>query len=94
MECQTVTYKFHAIQQMFARRINELVVEEVVSSGEVIANYADDKPYPTVLIHKFVENQPFHVVVARDGNGNCYIITAYRPNTLLWEADFRTKRKL
>jgi hypothetical protein len=93
MQCQTVTYKFHAAQQMFARRITEPEIEIVVATGEIIANYPDDKPYPSVLLHKFVDTRPLHAVVARDNEGNCYVATAYQPNPVLWETDFKTKRK-
>lgn len=80
MECRTVTYKFHAVQQMFARRITEPEIGVVVATGEVIANYPADKPYPSVLLHKFVNTRPLHAVVAQDNEGNCYVVIAYQPD--------------
>ncbi|WP_128546573.1 DUF4258 domain-containing protein [Larkinella soli] len=36
MECKFVTYRFHAIQQMFTREISRLEVEQVLANGEII----------------------------------------------------------
>lgn len=93
MECQTVTYKFHGAQQMFARRIIEPEIETIIATGEVIANYPDDRPYPSVLLHKFVGIRPLYAVVARDTAGNYYVVTAYQPDPALWESDYKFKRK-
>lgn len=94
MKCQSVTYRFHAVQQMFSRDIRELEVEQVLFDGETIASYPTDKPYPSLLLFKFVNNRPLHIVVSQDGEGNCYVITAYVPDSALWEADYKTKRKV
>jgi len=63
------------------------------ASGEVIAEYPDDSPYPSVLILASVAGRPLHVVAARDdGAKHCYVITAYVPDPAQWGSDFRTRK--
>ena len=78
---------------MFERAIGQPEVIEVAKSGEVIAEYLDDEPFPSFLILGFVRSRPLHVVVGvEDETGSCYIITAYDPDPALWEEDFKTRR--
>jgi hypothetical protein len=93
MKCQVVTYRFHAVQQMFSRDISQIEVEEVLGDGEIIAYYPTDKPYPSVLLFKFVNDRPLHIVVSQDSENACYVITAYEPDSSVWESGYRTKRK-
>ena len=68
------------------------MISDLFQSGEVIASYPEDKPYPSVLLLGFVLQQPVHVVVARDpASGACHIVTVYRPDPLLWGPDFKTR---
>ena len=85
-------YRVHAIKRMFERDIEELEVEDIVKSGEVIEEYIDDKPYPSYLSLGFINNAPLHVVYAKDYEGNIIIITTYRPTLQKWENDFKTRK--
>src|SRR5471030_1267248 len=40
----------HAFERMFQRGIDLDAVAQVISSGEVIADYPDDQPYPSTLL--------------------------------------------
>ncbi|MEW6386979.1 MAG: DUF4258 domain-containing protein [Thermodesulfobacteriota bacterium] len=94
MDCDELVFSGHAIQQMFARGIRTGAVRRVIEGGEVIADYPDDLPFPSCLVLGWVEGRPLHVVVARDAaRRRCYVVTAYIPDPLLWEADFKTRRK-
>jgi hypothetical protein len=67
---------------------------KVVRAGEHIAEYPDDRPYPSSLILGYVGSRPVHVVVARDLKDDaCYVVTAYVPHKSLWSDDFRTRRE-
>jgi hypothetical protein len=78
---------------MFERAIGQPEVIEVINSGEIIAEYPDDEPFPSFLILGFVRSRPLHVVAAvEDETKDCYIITAYDPDPALWEEDFKTRR--
>jgi len=77
---------------MFERNIEPGTVIDIVRNGEIIKEYADDKPYPNYLILKFAKGKPVHVVVARNAeNCFCFVVTVYEPNPLFWSADFKNK---
>jgi hypothetical protein len=71
-----------------------ILSKEVLLDGEVIASYPTDKPYPSILLFKFVNGRPLHIVASQDQEDTCYIITAYEPHSSVWESDYKTKRKL
>lgn len=61
----------------------------------MIADYPDDKPYPSRLLLGFVGGEPVHVVAAEDrSRKRCYAVTVYVPDPAQWEPDFRTRKKL
>lgn len=74
-------------------RIFEKEVYEAVCSGEVIEEYLDDKPYPSVLIYgKTADNRPLHMVCAYDESENlAIVVTVYHPNPKLW-IDYRRRK--
>lgn len=83
----------HAIERMFQRSLRPEHIRESLAKGEVIADYPDDKPFPSQLLLHLVDGQPLHVVVALDPvEQTCMIITVYQPDPRLWEPDFRTRR--
>jgi hypothetical protein len=94
VECNSVHFSRHAIERMFQRSIPPDEIFECIRSGEVIANYPDDSPYPSALLLGFTHGAPLHVLVARDDKTeNCYVVTAYRPDPELWGTDFKTRRE-
>lgn len=77
---------------MLERGILRSEVIRCVMQGEIIEEYAEDYPIPSCLILGFIkEGRPIHVVCSMD-NGYIYVITAYKPNLLKWENDFKTRR--
>ncbi len=81
---------------MFERSISPELAARAVHSGEIIAEYPDDQPFPSFLLLYFEQGKPLHVVVGKDTSaidGACYVITAYEPDIKLWNDDFRTRRK-
>jgi hypothetical protein len=69
-------------------------VESELKTGETIATYPDDEPYPSRLILGWVGGRPLHVAVADDPVGNVRIvIPVYEPDPTLWESDLRRRRK-
>lgn len=84
----------HAISQLFDCGISVDDVEKAIAHGEVIEAYPDDKPYPSRLVLHKVADRPIHAVVAENiHEQEIIVVTAYEPNLLLWDSDFR-KRKL
>lgn len=78
---------------MFERKISVDDVTDVVATGESIQDYPDDQPYPSCLLLGWRGSRPLHVVCADNhGAQETVIITAYEPDPLVWEPDFRRKR--
>jgi hypothetical protein len=50
---------------MFAGSITPELVARAVGSGEIIAEYPDDQPFPSFLLLYFEGGKPLHVVVGK-----------------------------
>lgn len=93
MECAEIVFSRHAVLRMFQRGISVGDVREVLATGSIIAEYPDDKPFPSRLVFGFVASKPIHVVVAFDSiSGRCDIVTAYVPDGQKWTEDFKSRR--
>jgi hypothetical protein len=92
-----VLYTSHAKKEMNEEefgKIKEHEVFEAIQDGEVLEDYLDDKPYPSVLIYgKSKLNRPLHVVCAYSDDDNmAIIVTVYQPNPDLWH-DYRRRKQ-
>jgi hypothetical protein len=93
MDCKNLHFSRHAFERMFQRGINPDAVARLVSGGEVIADYPDDRPFPSTLILGFHGGQPVHAVVARDPeSGECHLVTIYRPDPVMWDEAYKKRR--
>ncbi len=78
---------------MAERKITVEDVKNVLKTGETIASYPEDRPYPSRLILGWIGTRPLHVVVADNDEDNVQIvITVYEPDPTLWEDDFKRRR--
>ncbi len=77
--------------RMFERGISEADIREILSTGEVIADYPDDRPYPSQLLLGWIDNKPMHILTAETDNGETIIVTAYHPELALWEDNFKRR---
>jgi hypothetical protein len=92
MDCKDLRFSRHAFERMFQRGIDPNAVAQIVASGEVIAEYPDDQPFPSALLLGFHEGQPVHAVVAHDpATGGCHVVTIYRPDPVLWDQAFKKR---
>ena len=79
---------------MFRRNISLEAVKFILDTGEVIREYANDKPYPSFILLGFIDHRPLHLLVAKDADtGNCIMVTAYEPDKNVWSPDFKTKNR-
>ncbi|HYW76857.1 MAG TPA: DUF4258 domain-containing protein [Gammaproteobacteria bacterium] len=93
MDCAEVVFSGHAIRRMFERALGRDAILETVHTGEVIAEYPDDTPYPSYLLLGFVSGEPVHVVAAREAaTPRWFVVPAYRPDPAEWSDDFRSRR--
>jgi hypothetical protein len=90
-----IEYRIHASQRMFRRNIHEDDVEAVLKNGDIIEQYDDDFPLPSLLINgQTSKNRPLHVVAAINHTEKIVIvITAYEPDISRWSSDFSGRRK-
>ena len=91
MNCTEFEYSNHCLQKVMERDISIDAIEKVIKNGEIIKDYPDDKPYPSVLLLGFVNKKPLHVVTAYFRK-KCIVITAYYPDSKIWKSDFKTKK--
>ena len=88
-----VVFTVHAIKRMFRRRISEQDVHAVANTGEVIEQYPDDSPYPSILLLGRVNSRPLHVLLADNVlEKTVIIVTAYEPDDLRWRPGFKRRR--
>ena len=93
MECRRILFSRHAIERMFQRSVPPAVVRRIIDEDDRIADYPQDKPYPSTLLLGLEKGRPVHVLVAREGqSGDCVVVTVYRPEPNVWNDDFRTRR--
>ncbi len=93
MDYKQLTFSGHAVRQMFHRGLSKDDIVAVVKNGQIIADYPNDKPYPSYLMLGIVNNKPIHVVFAFDkDNKTGIIITAYIPDAELWNDGFQSRR--
>ena len=83
MNCEITHYSHHAFERMFERAITPDVIREDVTKGEIIANYPDDRPFPSALILGFDQARPIHIVAARNAaTSECHVVTVTRPHPM------------
>jgi len=75
-------YRFsdHAVKRMISRYIDRSEVEDVITRGEVIEEYPDDKYSPSCLIYgKTKKGRNLHIQVSLPPT--VIIITVYEPES-------------
>lgn len=83
----------HARRRLTERGIFIGDIVRCIKTGEIIKQYEDDRPFPSCLILGMtVKNEYIHIVVSHDDVW-IYLITAYYPDTDIWEADLRNKKR-
>jgi Domain of unknown function (DUF4258) len=94
IEGNNIEWRKHVFQRMLERNIDRADVKRVIIEGEIIENYEDDKPFPSALFFKVINNKPLHAVAAFDEKENkAYIITSYEPSLEIFENDYKTRKK-
>jgi len=87
----------HAREEMSPKEddISEKELIEAISNGEIIEDYADDKPFPSCLIFGRTEGgRPIHAVCAYSKKDDItIIITTYEPNINMW-IDYKYRRRV
>jgi hypothetical protein len=87
-----VKYTEHFKLRRKERNIKHRDIKHTLLSGEIIGQYPDDTPLPSILVFGHTnDGEPLHVVVGVDDD-KIWIITAYYPTLDIWENDYKTKK--
>lgn len=90
---ERITITEHARRRLVERGISVNDIIRCIDTGEIIKQYEDDKPFPSCLVlGAAIDGSYVHVVVSHDSEW-IYLITAYRPDTDVWEADLKTRKE-
>ena len=75
----------HAVDQSLLRRISVQEAREAIETGEIIADYPNDKYGPSCLILGWtIARRPLHVQCSYPSRPLLKIITLYEPDAALW----------
>ncbi|MDP2815679.1 MAG: DUF4258 domain-containing protein [Rectinemataceae bacterium] len=95
LDCLTagrVLWTYHMNMRMTARAITRRMVLEA-TDFEVIESYPDDKYMPSYLVFARYGDAALHLLLATDtANYNVRLVTAYLPNSTVWNDDMKTRR--
>jgi hypothetical protein len=92
---EKIYWNDHALLRMRQRAITIREVVEVAGIGDIIEEYHEDKPFPSVLISgRCSSGRTLHVVIGvNSAHGEIYIITCYEPEPSRWDENFSKRRK-
>lgn len=94
MNCTKVVIGQHAYSRMFGDGVDPESVARAVKSGEIVEEYAEERPFPQYLLLHIEQEKALHLIVGNDEqNGICYVMTVYRPDRRLWNDDFKRRRQ-
>jgi Domain of unknown function (DUF4258) len=83
----------HAVDQSILRQIRVQEIREIISNGQVIEDYPNDKYGPSCLISGLTQNQrTIHVQCSYPSRPLLKIITLYEPDPQRWNDDFTQRR--
>jgi len=82
----------HSRKRFAERGISIDDIGYVFKTSEIIEQYPDDTPFPSCLKLGYSGERALHVVASIDDD-LVYIITAYAPSPLKWEADWKTRKE-
>ena len=90
IESGEILISHHARVRMFEHNVSTDKLIPIILSGEIIEDYPDDEPCPSVLILGFIDAVAYHIVIAlcRD---HIRVITVYIPEEDKW-IEYRRRR--
>ena len=90
IESGEILISHHARVRMFERNVSTDDLIAIISSGEIIEEYLDDEPCPSVLIMGFIDAVAYHTVIALCSD-HIRVITVYIPERDKW-IEYRKRR--
>jgi hypothetical protein len=90
-----VLFLTHAVRQMsrIDRMISPFEVRQVIEKGEIIEDYPEDvRGHSCLILGHGNNNRPIHIVCSPKED-YLSVITAYLPNPVQWENNFRKRKE-
>ncbi len=92
-ENNSLYWKDHILQRMRQRKISVSDILTVLNDFSIIKEYKVDKPFPSYLLVGFADKKPIHIVVGvNEIDFEIHLITAYIPDDLIWEDNYRRRK--
>ncbi|MBI5345448.1 MAG: DUF4258 domain-containing protein [Deltaproteobacteria bacterium] len=89
-----ILWTYHVNLRLASRYISRKEILDAVDSMKIIEEYPVDKYLPSCLIYAETKARVFHIHIAMDVAGdNVRIITAYEPDPVEWDENFKKRRK-
>lgn len=90
IESGEILISHHARVRMFERNVSTDDLIAIMASGEIIEEYPDDEPCPSILMMGYFEAVAYHVVIALCTD-HVRVITVYIPEEDKW-IEYRKRR--
>jgi len=91
---EKVRWTNHVIVRLFQRNISQKDIENALLNGEIIEEYEDDYPFPSCLVYGInLNNEVLHIVCGMNKT-ELWIITAYYPDNIKWEKNFKKRKEI
>lgn len=89
-----IEYRVHAARRMFERNITHEDIENLLLYGNIIEQYPNDYPLPSILLNGYtLEREPLHTVIAiNEPESKLIIVTTYKPNPNKWIDNFSYRK--
>ena len=82
----------HCLNRLTKRDISISDVKFAINNGKIIEYYYDDYPFPSCLILGTTKDTDRIHIVCGISDSFVHIITAYYPDSDIWEEDMKTRR--
>lgn len=90
---EKIRWTNHVIVRLFQRNISQKDIEKALLNGEIIEEYENDYPFPSCLVYGInLNNEVLHIVCGANETV-LWIITAYYPDNIKWENDFKKRKE-
>lgn len=90
---EKIRWTNHVIVRLFQRNILQQDIKNAILNGEIIEQYDNDYPFPSCLVYGInLNNKVLHIVCGIN-NEDLWIITAYYPDNIKWENNFKKRKE-
>lgn len=90
---EKIRWTNHIMIRLLQRNISQDDIIKAILNGQIIEEYENDYPYPSCLIFGTTLNKKVLHIVCGTNENEVWIITAYYPDSMEWNSDFKTRKE-